>query len=514
EITVGVRSGDTSQADRRSLIKRPPDILITTPESLFLMLTSAARETLVGVDTVIVDEVHAVAGTKRGSHLALSLERLDGLLERPAQRIGLSATVRPHEEIGRFLAGSAPIRIVAPPAAKTFDLTVRVPVEDMTELGIATPADGSESPTPQAGSIWPHVEEQIVDLVLDHRSSIVFANSRRLAERLTARLNEIHAERIGLAVEKTPRPPAQIGAPTEVNYGAEPLLARAHHGSVSKDQRALIEDDLKSGRLRCVVATSSLELGIDMGAVDLVIQVEAPPSVASGLQRVGRAGHQVGEISRGVVFPKHRTDLIHCAVTVERMVEGKIEAMAVPANPLDILAQQTVAATALEPIDVDDWFETVRRSGSFATLPRSAYESTLDLLAGRYPSDEFAELRPRLVWDRESNTLTGRPGSQRLAVTSGGAIPDRGLFTVYMVGEKASRVGELDEEMVYESRVGDVFALGATSWRIEEITFDRVLVSPAYGMPGRLPFWHGDGLGRPAELGQALGQFVRETALG
>ena len=364
------------------------------------MLTSAARETLVGVDTVIVDEVHAVAGTKRGSHLALSLERLDGLLERPAQRIGLSATVRPHEEIGRFLAGSAPIRIVAPPAAKTFDLTVRVPVEDMTELGIATPDDGSESPTPQAGSIWPHVEEQIVDLVLDHRSSIVFANSRRLAERLTARLNEIHAERIGLAVEKTSRPPAQIGAPTEVNYGAEPLLARAHHGSVSKDQRALIEDDLKSGRLRCVVATSSLELGIDMGAVDLVIQVEAPPSVASGLQRVGRAGHQVGEISRGVVFPKHRTDLIHCAVTVERMVEGKIEAMAVPANPLDILAQQTVAATALEPIDVDDWFETVRRSGSFATLPRSAYESTLDLLAGRYPSDEFAELRPRLVWDR------------------------------------------------------------------------------------------------------------------
>ncbi|WP_424807616.1 ATP-dependent helicase [Rhodococcus sp. 27YEA15] len=514
EITVGVRSGDTTQADRRAMIKRPPDILITTPESLFLMLTSAARETLTGVDTVIVDEVHAVAGTKRGSHLALSLERLDGILERPAQRIGLSATVRPHEEVGRFLAGSAPFRTVAPPAAKTFDLSVRVPVEDMTELGVATPADGSESPTPQAGSIWPHVEEQIVDLVLEHRSSIVFANSRRLAERLTARLNEIHAERAGAVVDRMPKPPAQIGSPSEIGFGAEPLLARAHHGSVSKDQRAIIEDDLKSGRLRCVVATSSLELGIDMGAVDLVIQVEAPPSVASGLQRVGRAGHQVGEISRGVVFPKHRTDLIHCAVTVERMVEGKIEALAVPANPLDILAQQTVAACALEPIDVDDWFDAVRRSGSFATLPRSAYESTLDLLAGRYPSDEFAELRPRLVWDRESNTLTGRPGAQRLAVTSGGAIPDRGLFTVYMVGEKASRVGELDEEMVYESRVGDVFALGATSWRIEEITFDRVLVSPAYGLPGRLPFWHGDGLGRPAELGQALGQFIRETALG
>ncbi|MBM4636486.1 ATP-dependent helicase [Rhodococcus hoagii] len=512
EIRVGVRSGDTPTGERRKMIKTPPDILITTPESLFLMLTSSARETLTGVETVIVDEVHAVAGTKRGAHLALSLERLDMLRDKPVQRIGLSATVRPHEEVGRFLAGSAPIRIVAPPAAKTFDLTVRVPVEDMTELGIAEPDPESMSPTPQAGSIWPHVEEQIVDLILDHRSSIVFANSRRLAEKLTARLNEIYAERLGGAVEKQGRPPAQLGAPTEVNYGADPLLARAHHGSVSKDQRAIIEDDLKSGRLRCVVATSSLELGIDMGAVDLVVQVEAPPSVASGLQRVGRAGHQVGEISRGVLFPKHRTDLIHCAVTVERMTNGKIEALKIPANPLDILAQQTVAATALEPLDVEQWYDVVRRSGSFATLPRSAYESTLDLLAGRYPSDEFAELRPRLVWDRDGGTLTGRPGSQRLAVTSGGAIPDRGLFAVYMVGERQSRVGELDEEMVYESRVGDVFALGATSWRIEEITYDRVLVSPAYGLPGRLPFWHGDGLGRPAELGEALGGFLRELS--
>ncbi|ORL80771.1 ATP-dependent helicase [Prescottella equi] len=512
EIRVGVRSGDTPTGERRKMIKTPPDILITTPESLFLMLTSSARETLTGVETVIVDEVHAVAGTKRGAHLALSLERLDMLRDKPVQRIGLSATVRPHEEVGRFLAGSAPIRIVAPPAAKTFDLTVRVPVEDMTELGIAEPDPESMSPTPQAGSIWPHVEEQIVDLILDHRSSIVFANSRRLAEKLTARLNEIYAERLGGAVEKQGRPPAQLGAPTEVNYGADPLLARAHHGSVSKDQRAIIEDDLKSGRLRCVVATSSLELGIDMGAVDLVVQVEAPPSVASGLQRVGRAGHQVGEISRGVLFPKHRTDLIHCAVTVERMTNGKIEALEIPANPLDILAQQTVAATALEPLDVEQWYDVVRRSGSFATLPRSAYESTLDLLAGRYPSDEFAELRPRLVWDRDGGTLTGRPGSQRLAVTSGGAIPDRGLFAVYMVGERQSRVGELDEEMVYESRVGDVFALGATSWRIEEITYDRVLVSPAYGLPGRLPFWHGDGLGRPAELGEALGGFLRELS--
>ncbi|WP_433716374.1 ATP-dependent helicase [Nocardia sp. CA-084685] len=524
-ITVGVRSGDTSAADRRSMQRTPPDILITTPESLFLMLTSAARETLSNVGTVIVDEVHAIAGGKRGAHLALSLARLDLLTERPAQRIGLSATVRPPEEVGRFLVGNAAITIVSPPAPKTFDLSVRVPIADMTE-----PGDSD-----QPGSIWPHVDEAIVDLVLDHRSSIVFANSRRLAERLTARLNEAYAARLGESVENasdTPsagpsvgtraassgpyardghKPPAQLGAPTQVSHGADPLLARAHHGSVSKEQRALIEDDLKSGRLRCVVATSSLELGIDMGAVDLVVQVEAPPSVASGLQRVGRAGHQVGEISRGVLFPKHRTDVIHCAVAAQRMTAGQIEALQVPAHPLDILAQQTVAACALEPIDVDAWFETVRGTGNYASLPRSAYESVLDLLAGRYPSDEFAELRPRLVWDRDAGTLTGRPGAQRLAVTSGGAIPDRGLFAVYMVGEKASRVGELDEEMVYESRVGDVFALGATSWRIEEITFDRVLVTPAFGQPGRLPFWHGDGLGRPAELGAALGEFIRKA---
>ncbi|MEC3954815.1 ATP-dependent helicase [Nocardia sp. CDC153] len=505
EIRVGVRSGDTSVADRRTMQRTPPDILITTPESLFLLLTSAARETLSGVHTVIVDEVHAIAGSKRGAHLALSLARLDLLTESPAQRIGLSATVRPPEEVGRFLVGSAPITIVAPPAPKTFDLSVRVPVADMTE-----PDAGGED-SDQPGSIWPHVDEAIVDLVLEHRSSIVFANSRRLSERLTARLNEAYAARLGEAVETEHGPPAQLGAATEVIHGATTLLARAHHGSVSKEQRALIEDDLKSGRLRCVVATSSLELGIDMGAVELVVQVEAPPSVASGLQRVGRAGHQVGEISRGVIFPKHRTDVIHCAVASMRMTAGQIEELQVPAHPLDILAQQTVAACALEPIDADAWFETVRGTGSYAALPRSAYESVLDLLAGRYPSDEFAELRPRIVWDRDAGTLTGRPGAQRLAVTSGGAIPDRGLFPVFMVGEKASRVGELDEEMVYESRVGDVFALGATSWRIEEITFDRVLVTPAFGLPGRLPFWHGDSLGRPAELGAALGEFVRHA---
>ncbi|WP_280271378.1 Lhr family ATP-dependent helicase [Nocardia wallacei] len=505
EISVGVRSGDTTAAARRSLQRTPPDILITTPESLFLMLTSAARETLSEVHTVIVDEVHAIAGSKRGAHLALSLARLDLLTERSAQRIGLSATVRPPAEVGRFLVGSAPITIVSPPAPKTFDLSVRVPVADMTE-----PDQTGESDSP--GSIWPHVDSAIVDLVLAHRSSIVFANSRRLSERLTARLNEAYAERLGEPVESEHAPPAQLGPSTEVTHGGSVLLARAHHGSVSKEQRALIEDDLKSGRLRCVVATSSLELGIDMGAVDLVVQVEAPPSVASGLQRVGRAGHQVGEVSRGVIFPKHRTDVVHCAVASMRMSAGQIEELRMPTHPLDILAQQTVAACALEPIDADTWFETVRATGSYATLPRSAYESVLDLLSGRYPSDEFAELRPRVVWDRDAGTVTGRPGAQRLAVTSGGAIPDRGLFPVFMVGERASRVGELDEEMVYESRVGDIFALGATSWRIEEITHDRVLVSPAFGLPGRLPFWHGDSLGRPAELGAALGEFIRKAS--
>ncbi|MEO6794878.1 MAG: ATP-dependent helicase [Mycobacterium sp.] len=535
-ISVGVRSGDTSPARRRELIAKPPDILITTPESLFLMLTSAARTTLTGVRTVIIDEVHAVAGTKRGSHLALSLERLDAQLPRPAQRIGLSATVRPAEEVARFLSGQAPTTIVAPPAAKTFELTVQVPVPDMA--------------SPEAGTVWPEVEERIVDLIEQHHSSIVFANSRRLAERLTARLNEIHAQRhehdpdgpaavaiasaaepgaagrhsqavaIASAAEPgaTGRHPQAVAIASAAEPGAtgrhpQPPLARAHHGSVSIQTRTAVEEDLKSGRLRAVVATSSLELGIDMGTVDLVIQIAAPPSVASGLQRIGRAGHRVGEISRGVLIPKHRTDLIGCAVAVQRMAAGEIETLSVPANPLDILAQQTVAAAALEPLDADAWFDTVRRSAPFATLSRNVFEATLDLLSGKYPSTEFAELRPRLVYDRDAGTLTGRPGAQRLAVTSGGAIPDRGLFAVYLAGaEKPSRVGELDEEMVYESRPGDVISLGATSWRITEITHDRVLVVPAPGQPGRLPFWHGDGIGRPAELGAAVGAFTGELA--
>ncbi|MEV0012196.1 DEAD/DEAH box helicase [Streptomyces sp. NPDC047973] len=524
EVRVGIRSGDTPAAERRSMATRPPDILITTPESLFLMLTSSARDALAGIETVIVDEVHAVAGTKRGAHMAVSLERLDELLPRPARRIGLSATVRPVDEVARFLSPQRKVEIVQPPSAKEFDLSVVVPVEDLGELS-GSPATGDEGGQGEKPSIWPHVEERIADLVQSHRSTIVFANSRRLAERLCNRLNEIAHERAleaaagegGEAGESLPEAhsPAEVMAQSGAAKGAPAVLARAHHGSVSKEQRSQVEEDLKAGRLPAVVATSSLELGIDMGAVDLVIQVESPPSVASGLQRVGRAGHQVGAVSTGVVFPKYRGDLVQAAVVTERMREGAIEALRIPSNPLDVLAQQIVATVALDSRQADDLLALARRAAPFASLPESAFTSVLDMLAGRYPSDAFAELRPRVVWDRVTGTVTGRPGAQRLAVTSGGTIPDRGLFGVFLAGadpkKGGGRVGELDEEMVYESRVGDVFTLGTTSWRIEDITRDRVLVSPAPGVPGRLPFWKGDQLGRPLELGRALGAFLREV---
>ena len=512
EVRVGIRSGDTPPAERRTLARRPPDILITTPESLFLMLTSSTREALRGVETVIVDEVHAVAGTKRGAHLALSLERLDELLDRPARRIGLSATVRPVEEVARFLSPSRPTKIVQPPSTKRFDLRVEVPVEDMGELGGSPVQDQGAGEKP---SIWPSVEERIADLIQTHSSTIVFVNSRRLAERLCNRLNEIAYERATGEPLPEAHSPAELMGGSGAAAGAVPVLARAHHGSVAKEQRAQVEEELKAGRLPAVVATSSLELGIDMGAVDLVVQVESPPAVAAGLQRVGRSGHQVGAVSSGVVFPKYRGDLLQSAVVTERMREGAIEALRVPANPLDVLAQQLVAITAVESWDVEELLALVRRAAPFAALPESAYHSVLDMLAGRYPSDAFAELRPRLVWDRVAQTVTGRPGAQRLAVTSGGTIPDRGLFGVFLAGSDprkgGGRVGELDEEMVYESRAGDVFTLGTTSWRIEDITRDRVLVTPAPGVPGRLPFWKGDQLGRPLELGRALGAFVREV---
>lgn len=520
EIAVGMRTGDTPTAERASLVRRPPDILITTPESLYLMLTSKARETLRGVRTVIVDEVHAVAGTKRGSHLALSLERLDALLAAPAQRIGLSATVRPVDGVARFLGGERPVTVVNPPSSRRLDLKIVVPVEDMTDIPAGSHPPGSAGQGARAGSIWPHVEASILDQVLARRSTIVFANSRGLAEKLTARLNELYAERSADDVWARPRdgagPPVHYasssGGTEGRSVGVPPQIARSHHGSVSKEQRGEIERALKSGELRCVVATSSLELGIDMGLVDLVIQVAAPLSVASALQRVGRAGHQVGGTSSGLIYPRTRRDLIDAAVTVDRMLNGRIEAIDPPHNPLDVLAQQTVAAVAMDPLEVEGWYSTVRRAAPFRTLPRSAFDATLDMLAGRYPSDDFAEFRPRLVWNREAGVLTPRPGAQRLAVTSGGTIPDRGMFTVVLPeGEERAgsrRVGELDEEMVYESRVNDVITLGATSWRIERITNDQVVVTPAPGRSARLPFWRGDGVGRPAELGEAIGAFL------
>ncbi len=468
ELRVGVRTGDTPQKERAAMVRKPPDILITTPESLFLLLTSQARETLRSIETVIVDEVHAVAGTKRGAHLALSLERLDRLVGRPVQRIALSATQRPLEEIGRFVSGGREIELVDAGRAKELDLKVVVPLDDMRE------------PEEQQ-SIWPSIYPEILELVRAHRSTIVFVNNRRLAERLALRLNEL----------------------------AEEEIARAHHGSLAREQRTEVEELLKLGRIPCLVATSSLELGIDMGAVDLVIQVESPKSVARGLQRIGRAGHELGAVSVGRIFPKFRADLLESAVVVRRMLDGAIEETKIPRNPLDVLAQQIVAICADEEISVEELHALVRGAYPFADLSRVQLENVLDMLDGRYPSDEFAELRARVVWDRTGGLVRGRQGARRLAVTNAGTIPDRGLFGVHLV-DGGGRVGELDEEMVYEARAGQTFLLGASTWRIEEITRDRVLVSPAPGVPGAVPFWKGEGVGRPYELGEAIGATSRE----
>ena len=418
---------------------------------------------LKSVETLILDEVHAVAGTKRGAHLALSVERLDRPCPRSpdVQRVGLSATQRPMEEIGRFVSGGRPIELVDAGRAKELDVKVVVPLEDMREPG-------------ETGSIWPSIYPEILELVKAHRSTIVFVNNRRLAERLALRLNDL----------------------------AESEIARAHHGSIAREQRLEIEELLKKGEIPCLVATSSLELGIDMGAVDLVVQVESPKSVARGLQRVGRAGHELGAVSRGRIFPKFRADLLESAVVVERMKAGAIEETVIPRNPLDVLAQQVVAICADEEIAVDELHDLVRGAYNFADLSRVQLENVLDMLAGRYPSDEFAELRPRIVWDRTGGVIRGRSGGRQLAVQNAGTIPDRGLYGVHLV-DGGGRVGELDEEMVYEARAGQTFTLGASTWRIEEITRDRVLVSPAPGVPGLIPFWKGEGPGRPYELGEA-----------
>jgi len=488
KLRVGVRTGDTPQKERAAMVRNPPDILITTPESLFLLLTSQARETLRAVETVIVDEVHAVAGTKRGAHLALSLERLQRLVGEPVQRIGLSATQRPLEEIGRFVSGGREIELVDAGRAKQLDLKVVVPLDDMRE------------PEEQQ-SIWPSIYPEILELVRTHRSTIVFVNNRRLAERLALRLNELASADGDTGEGGASSHPAAQARPREI--------ARAHHGSLAREQRVEVEELLKRGQIPCLVATSSLELGIDMGAVDLVIQVESPKSVARGLQRVGRAGHELGAVSRGRIFPKFRADLLEAAVVARRMLDGAIEETKIPRNPLDVLAQQIVGICADEEVTVDELHTLVRGAYPFADLSRLQLENVLDMLDGRYPSDEFAELRARVVWDRTANVVKGRQGARRLAVTNAGTIPDRGLFGVHLV-DGGGRVGELDEEMVYEARAGQTFLLGASTWRIEEITRDRVLVSPAPGVPGAVPFWKGEGVGRPYELGEAIGAASRE----
>jgi ATP-dependent Lhr-like helicase len=492
EISVASRTGDTPADARRRLTKMPPDILVTTPESLYLMLTSQARDVLRGVEHVIVDEVHAIAATKRGAHLALSLERLAALTGSDPQRIGLSATQRPLSAIAAFLGGvEREVEVVDAGTRKELELEVIVPIEDMGRIGETVEleeAPGGPAAGPEARhSIWPSIHPRLLELIRAHRSTLIFVNSRRLAERLAARLNELAGEE----------------------------LVRAHHGSIAREQRLQIEEELKAGRLPALVATSSLELGIDMGAIDLVVQIEAPPSVASGLQRIGRAGHSVGEPSNGKVFPKHRGDLIEAAVVVERMKAGAIEETRIPRNPLDVLAQQLVAMCAMDRRTVADLHALVTRADGFRDLSREQLENVLDMLSGRYPSDEFRDLRPRVVWDRQTDEVTSRNDARVVAITSGGTIPDRGLYGVFLpddgAGRGGRRVGELDEEMVYESRVGEVFLLGASSWRIEEIRPDRVVVTPAPGEPGKMPFWHGDAVGRPVELGRAIGAFLREV---
>jgi ATP-dependent Lhr-like helicase len=490
--SVGVRTGDTPASERARMQRTPPDVLITTPESLYLLLTSQAREILRSVETVIIDEIHSLVPTKRGAHLFLSLERLQELTGRDLQRIGLSATQRPLEEVARLLGGGVPsarkwkarpVTIVDAGAKKQLE----VRVDDLSKLGeLEEIPSGPAAQGPKRRSIWPSIHPRLLELIKSHRSTMIFVNSRRLAERLAGSLNEL--------------------------AGAEIVLA--HHGSVARDKRSEMEDRLKNGTLPAIVATSSLELGIDMGAVDLVIQIEAPPSIASGLQRIGRASHQVGALSRGVIFPKHRGDLLCSAAAASGMALGQVEETFYPRNPLDVLAQQVVALCGDEPRKVDDVFDLVRRAAPFADLPRASFEGVLDMLSGRYPSDEFAELRPRLTWDRIAGTLRAREGATRLAIANAGTIPDRGLYGVFIAGgaegAKPRRVGELDEEMVFESREGEVFVLGASSWRIEEITQDKVMVTPAPGEPGKMPFWHGDRPGRPLEFGRHVGKLSRE----
>jgi len=516
EPQVAIRTGDTPPAERARFLRHPADILITTPESLYLLLTSNARDALRSLETVVIDEIHALVPGKRGSHLALSMERLEHLCGRRLQRIGLSATQRPLEEVARYLGGVEagntkesgpvtttdepgilpeqesdtpavvyrPVTIIDASEPKRLDLRVEIPVEDMTRLDeVDRLPSGPASQGPTRPSIWSAIHPKLLELVRSHRSTLIFVNSRRLAERISAAVNELAGE----------------------------ILVRAHHGSVAVAQRKEIEDRLKLGTLRGLVATSSLELGIDMGAIDLVVQIESPSSVASGMQRVGRASHHVGAVSSAIIYPKYRADLVACAAITRAMYDGNVESVRYPRNPLDVLAQQIVAMVSMEPWDVADIFKVVQSAAPYAGLTLGAFESLLDMLSGRYPSDEFAELRPRLTWDRLANKLTTRQGARQVSIINAGTIPDRGLYGVFLAGAtKGARVGELDEEMVFESRAGDTIILGASTWRIENISHDRVLVSPAPGEPGKMPFWHGDTAGRPAEFGEKIGRMIRE----
>ncbi len=573
EVAVGLRTGDTPQKERQAMLRTPPDILITTPESLYLMMTSQARKILMGVEALIVDEIHAVAPTKRGAHMALTIERLDHLVQHPEgypefeeqlelanageggreaedlpggpsaadQRIGLSATQKPLERIAKFLVGPGKeCEIVDAGIRKELDLEIVVPVEDMADPGstapapIGSPDGGGPSGPPSARgadridpqlagepnhrSIWPAIYPKLLELVKEHTSTIIFVNNRRGAERLAKRLNELNAEQeleaAGESADRpSPPPPVRstdgTGREAEDSIGGVLEIARAHHGSLAHEERTKVEELLKSGQLPCLVATSSLELGIDMGAVDLVIQVESPKSVARGIQRVGRAGHELGAVSVGRIFPKFRSDLLECAVVAKKMRAGEIEETVIPRNPLDVLAQHLVSMVADREWDVDEVERVVKATEPYEELGREQFENVLDMLDGRYPSERFAELRPRLVWDRTAGTIRGRKGARQLAVTNAGTIPDRGLYGVHLPDGR--RVGELDEEMVYEARPGQVFLLGASTWRIDEITRDRVIVTPAPGVPGAVPFWRGDGVGRTVELGRAIGEFSREA---
>ena len=520
EPTIYVRTGDTPAIERARFLRNPADILITTPESIYLMLTSNARDLLRSVETVIIDEIHALVPGKRGTHLALSLERLEHLCGsksggRKLQRIGLSATQRPLEEVARFLGGAEsrasvpaqvtpeefidsgfsatavryrPVTIVDASSPRRLDLQVEVPLEDMRKLDdLDAIPSGPAAQGPALPSIWSAIHPRLVDLVRSHRSTLIFVNSRRLAERISGAMNDIAGE----------------------------TIVRAHHGSVAAAQRKEIEERLKLGTLRGIVATSSLELGIDMGAIDLVVQIEAPPSVASGMQRIGRANHYVGGVSSAIVFPKYRGDLLSCAAASRAMQEGLVERVTYPRNPLDVLAQQLVAIVAAEDEEtswtVDKLFELISHAAPYAELTRSSFEGVLDMLSGRYPSEDFADLRPRITWDRLSGAITPRAGAKNVAIVNGGTIPDRGLFGVFLMGaSKGGRVGELDEEMVFETSVGDTVILGASTWRVEEIGHDRVTVSPAPGQPGKMPFWHGDNAARPSEFGQRMGEMTRD----